>query len=130
MNPNRFIYHKMNCIHKSCASFGKTKVFLVEKKIAPPNIYHVSLEFKRNDTLYITETAKQFHLQIKSSDTIIHSLPDINKSIYEIKAYETKLQEEPYILGFNDCRHYCNKMLDILYNVDDEMCMLIKDIDT
>lgn len=123
MIPNKFLYDKINCIKHTRKPVGTMRVALVEKMIAPPNIYHVSLEFKTLRQTYVTEIGKDFQLTIDSSKTNTYHLPRIDKSLKDIQVYENIYREEGYLLGFNDCRHYCNKMLNSIYEVDDESCL-------
>lgn len=121
MHPNKFLYDKIRKINKSCKSIGKTKVFFVERKIYNPNIYHVYLQFKSKDKLLLTEIGKNGNIfQVDKEEINAYRLPNIDKSFCEIEYFENIHNKTNYIFGINDCRHFCDRMLDSLY----DNCML------
>lgn len=122
MHPNTFLYQKIKCINGGIRNSGKTKVRFMEAKIAPPNIYHVYLRIETPKIIHISEKGKDFDVHITSSEQNEYKLPDTEKSIEEILQLEHKYNKESYIFGFNDCRHYCNKMLNAIYELNDEEC--------
>lgn len=119
MNPNTFLYKKINLIKSTCKPKGFTKIIYTEKKIAPPNIYHVSLSIKEGNSLYISEIGKGFELEIYSSEVNEIELPNTSKTIENIIALEDLYSDETYIFGFNDCRHHCNRMMNAIYQLSD-----------
>ena len=40
------------------------------------------------------------------------------KNIFEVYSFQKKLQEQKYFLGFRDCRHFSQKLLDFSYTED------------
>lgn len=119
MQPNKFLYDKVKRINKSCKSVGKTKVKMSERKIYEPNIYHVYLEFENNNETLLSEIGKYTIFQVEHGETKQYRLPNIIQSLDELREIENIHNTSPYILGINDCRHFCDRMLDSLYNFNE-----------
>ena len=120
MHPNAFLYEKIKTVNHLRKSNGLTKVMYREYKIAPPNFYHASLIICESNDSYVSEIGKGFDLTIQSSEVNYMELPNINIKIKDVKQLEQQFENDAYILGFNDCRHHCNKMMDVIYEVNDE----------
>ena len=118
MHPNNFLYDKLKYINKSCKSIGKTKVKFVESKIYEPNIYHVHLEFESNNSKFLSEIGKnQNFLHVKEEEVNYYNLPNIDKTLTELKDLQDVHNKQYYIFGINDCRHFCDRMLESIYDI-------------
>ena len=107
---------------------GKTKVKFSERKIYEPNIYHVYLEFENNERKFLSEIGKNGNiLQVEKEEINHYILPNVSQSIEEIKELEKIHNKSYYIFGVNDCRHFCNRMLDSLYEFEIYECDVIID---
>tara|TARA_Y100000389_G_scaffold196955_1_gene230683 strand:- start:545 stop:958 length:414 start_codon:yes stop_codon:yes gene_type:complete len=96
---------------------NKVKVYIHINNIVPVlNIYHIGVSF--NDSIntlrydiydeklisYLRYLPKNYN---QNEKTIFWGYSD--KTIHEISDYETNM-EYNYVLGFQDCRHYCSNL--------------------
>ena len=111
------LFFSMIIGNKFIRSNEKVSVYIHINNLIPVlNIYHIGVSFKQNDEhlrydIYDENLMQYLSLLLNNSNsnetTIFWGYSD--KSIKEIYEYE-RILNYSYVLGFRDCRHYCNNL--------------------
>lgn len=88
----------------------------VEEIIPYIPVYHVSIGYKLGPfhRRFDFHPKSKFELPVKGRHKII-TLGRSKKNFCKVLKFESKLDKN-YILGFNDCRHFSQKLIDYSYD--------------
>lgn len=85
----------------------------VEEIIPRVPVYHVGVGYKIGPLRfrYDYQPEKGWGVPVMGRKRVV-DLGSCKKNIFEVHSFQKKLQEQKYFLGFRDCRHFSQKLVE------------------
>jgi len=96
------------------------KVFIHIEEIFPRvPLYHVGVGYKWGPIKFRHDFHPEQGWGVRARGRMRKvELGKSKKNIFEVYSFQKKLQEQKYFLGFRDCRHFSQELLDFSYVED------------